>query len=109
MNQISNLLLKLGIHKTCLGFRYLVYILELCLEDEDHLLRVSHLYGITGTKFHSTAANVESCIRTAVSACWNRGNRNFLMEIAPYELTGKPSSSEFLDILYGYLTSQERE
>lgn len=107
MNAVSDLLLKLGIHKTCKGFRYLVFILQLCLEDEDYLLHITSLYEATGKKFNTAADNIESCIRTAIANCWKRGNRRYLIQITRYNLERQPSAGEFLDILYCHLKSQE--
>lgn len=105
MRTASELLLKLGIHRTCLGYRYLSFILQLCLENEDYLLRITSLYEETGKRFNTAPVNVESCIRNAITVCWDRGNKNYLNEIAFYDLERKPSNSEFLDILYCHLTA----
>lgn len=107
MKNISDLLLKLGIHRTCLGYRYLHYILQLCMENEDYLLRVTSLYEAASKKFNTSPTNIESCIRNAITRCWIRGNKKYLIEIAFYDLEVKPSNSEFLDILYCYLSSSE--
>lgn len=107
-NQISHLLLTLGIHSTCKGFHYLHYALTLCLENEDYLLFVhKKLYAAISEKYHSSRDSVDHCIRTAVTNCWNSGNREFLCEIAHYQLPAKPSNGEFIDILYHYLKSQD--
>lgn len=107
MDAITNLLLKLGLHNTYLGFRYLYRILALCLEDENNLLCITRLYEIVGKEYNTAANNIESCVRTAIAACWIRGNQKYLKEIAMYDLKLRPTASEFLDILYFHLKSQE--
>ena len=104
---ISDLLSKLGIHRTCLGYRYINYILQLCLENEDYLLRITSLYESAGRRFRTSPDNIEGCIRNAITVCWNRGNRKYLKEIALYDLGQKPTVSEFLDILYCHLHSPD--
>ena len=106
--KITKLLLSLGIRSTYQGFQYLCYGLELCLESEDYLLSVyKNLYVDIGVKFHTNRNNIERCIRTVVSYCWERGNRELLMELAGYELKDKPTNGEFIDILYQYLVLSE--
>ena len=74
--KISNLLLSLGIPSTRLGHHYLCYALELCLRDEDYLLAVYKLlYVDVARHFNTTRDNVEHCMRTAVSCCWDRGKQ----------------------------------
>lgn len=103
---ISNLLLSLGIPSTRRGHRYLYRALELCLENEDYLLSVyKTLYVDVAEHFGESRANVEHCMRAAVSHCWNNGNRELLQQIAKYPLDSKPRTGEFLDILYHHLIS----
>ena len=103
--KISHLLLSLGIPSTRLGHHYLCYALELCLKDEDYLLAVYKLlYVDVARHFNTTRDNVEHCMRTAVSCFWDRGNKDLLSNIAAYPLIEKPTTGEFLDILYHYLS-----
>ena len=105
---ISEVLLKRGIHSTYLGFRYLVYALQLCLQDEDYLPNVhKRLYPAVAECFHVSRESVEHCIRTAVAHCYYQGNSEFLHQIAKYPLKHRPSNGEFLDILYHYLLPRE--
>lgn len=103
-DSITKPLLQLGIRSTYYGFRYLRYALELCLQDEHYLTSVyKTLYSEVAEKFGTSCYNVEHCIRTVISYCWDRGNRNFLITIAGYQLSERPTNSEFIDILYHYL------
>lgn len=105
---ISNLLLKLSIRSTFRGHYYLAYAVELRLENEDYHLqnRCKDMYADIGTRFGVRPENVHRCIRTAVSHCWDYGNRAFLIEITPYPLNQKPGDGEFVDILYNYLNNK---
>ena len=108
MNKSRALLLKLGIRSTLKGFHFLLYALKLCLSDGEYLLSVyKTLYVDVAAYFNTSRDNVEHCIRTAISNCWYRGNREFLISITGYELKQKPANGEFIDILYNYL-NQER-
>ena len=104
MEKINNLILSLGIHATHLGYRYLNYGLSLTLENEDNLLMITKsLYPQIAAHLHTTTSCVERNLRTVISNCWERGTRRRLPQISTYPLTERPSTSEFLDILYWYL------
>ena len=104
ISQIQHLLLCLGIPSTYLGFRYLSHAVSICLENEDYLTSVyKALYIDVAKYFETSRQNVEHCIRTAVNRCWYHGNRELLIQIARYPLIGKPTNSEFIDILYHHL------
>lgn len=101
--QIANLLLSLGIHKTALGFHYIKKALLLCLQDEDYMLCYTHLFREVAAYFDTTADNVDHCIRTVVAKCYNHGNPKLLEKIAGYTVEKRPPNSEFIEILFHYL------
>lgn len=105
MQKTRQLLHDLGIHTTILGFHYLDYGLTLCQQNERYLLSVyTCLYADIARHYDVSPGSVEHCIRTAVATCWNAGNRQLLLKLAGYELSGRPTSSEFIAILYEYLS-----
>ena len=105
-NKITDLILRLGIPSTRQGYRYLCRALELCLENEDYLLSVYKTLYVDVAKYYSDSRdNVEHSMRTAINHCWNYGNRELLIKITKYPLTKRPTTGEFLDILYHHLTS----
>lgn len=104
MNNIYELPLSLGIHGTYKGYRYLIYALELSLEDEDRLLFVTkNLYPIIAERYHTTIECVDRNLRTVIAHCWKSKNRALLEQISSYPLKDCPTVTEFLDILYWHL------
>ena len=104
MDKARVLLLRLGIRSTIRGFHFLLYALQLCLLNEEYLLSVyKTLYADVAAYFNTSRDNVDHCIRTAISNCWYKGNRELLISMAGYELKQKPANGEFIDILYNYL------
>ena len=98
------LLLKLGIRSTLKGVPFLLYALHLSMANTAYLLSIyKHLYIHVAQHFSPSRDNVEHCIRTAISTCWYKGNRELLISITGYELKQKPANGEFIDILYNYL------
>lgn len=109
MEEINNLIFRLGIRSTYKGFYYLQYALYLCMHDERYLLSVyKSLYIDVAKKYNTSRDNVEHCIRTVISSCWYKGNRTFLVQIAGYPMTQKPANGEFIDILYHYLKLEKK-
>ncbi|RGU91715.1 hypothetical protein DWW31_14000 [Clostridium sp. AF15-17LB] len=107
MQKIRILLLKLGIRSNLKGFHFLLYALQLCLESEDYLLSVyKTLYVDVAEHFGTSRDNVAHCMRTAISSCWNKGNRKLLHQLAGYELAQRPANGEFIDILYNCLLQE---
>lgn len=108
MKKTKKTLFRLGIRSTLHGFRYLCYALELCKQNEDYLLAVyKRLYADVAEHFGVSRDSVEHCLRTIVDNCWNRGNRQLLIEMSGCDILSKPTAGEFIDILYHYLNSEE--
>lgn len=106
MEEIQCLVRSLGIGATYRGYRYLVYAVMLCLEDEDYLLGISKLlYPRIAEEYQTSVSSVERDLRTVINVCWERGNKELLKQISLYPLFSKPTTGEFLDILSGYLKS----
>lgn len=104
MEKIKQLVFSLGIRSTYQGFHYLCYALTLCMQNEDYLLSVyKHLYTDIALHFNVSRDSVDHCLRTVVSVCWDKGNREFLNKLSGYCLTQRPTNGEFIDILYHYL------
>lgn len=108
MDKTRALLLRLGIRSTLKGFHFLLYGLKLCFTSEDYLLSVyKTLYVDIADYFGTSRDNVEHCIRTAISSCWYKGNRELLNEIAGFHLKQRPANGESIDILYNHLCQEE--
>ena len=109
MRDIQKLVRSLGIGGNYQGYRYLLYALSLCLQNEDYLLSVSKLlYPEIAHTYQTSASSVERNLRTVVSVCWERGNRPLLESISLCPLSSKPTIGEFLDILTEYLQKINR-
>jgi len=100
--EIEKLIRSLGIGATYRGYRYLIYAVNLCLQDETYLLSVSKLlYPQIAQTYCTTSCSVERDIRTVIKVCWERGGKLPLEKLALHPLDNKPTSSEFIDILVG--------
>lgn len=103
MGNLSQLIHRLGINATYRGYHYLYKAVLLALSDEDYLLSITKkMYLDIAAYYGIPVSNVERNLRTVITICWERGNREFLTEIASYPLTFRPSAGEFIDILVAY-------
>lgn len=97
---ISQALLTLGIPAHLLGYDYLVYALDLTLEDRTLVRHMTGgLYPSVARQFNSTASRVERAIRHAIETAWLRGGVDaqidyFRSSIDP--MKGKPTNTEFI-------------
>lgn len=103
MDSCEEILIKLGILPNLVGYKYLVYSVELLMEDATRIQYVTKDLYPAVARYHGTNwFSVEHAIRTAITICWKRGNRQLLNRISSYVLHTKPTASEFIAILYEY-------
>ncbi len=93
MENLSQLIHRLGINATYRGYHYLYRAVLLALSDEDYLLSITKkMYLDIAAYYGIPVSNVKRNLRTVITICWERGNREFLTEIASYPLTFRPSA-----------------
>lgn len=104
MNRTELLLHRLGFRRTYKGFRYLCHAIELALEDDTYLTRLTKgLYPAVARQCGASGPAVERSLRTMIEVFWVRGNLVFFQEIVCYPLQDKPYTGEFIAILVCYL------
>ena len=103
MNRTDKLLVRLGILPNLIGYKYLRYGFALLKDDPERIQYVTKdLYPAIAHYYGTSWVSVEHAIRTAVTVCWERGNKELLVEMAGYSLKSKPTVSEFMAIIIGY-------
>lgn len=99
------LLSRLGLTANYTGFYHASYAVALAFRDPSRLLFVTKcLYPDVATQFSTKPKCVERNIRTVAALAWER-NPSLLCEMAEFQLSKKPSNTEFLAILTTYLSS----
>ena len=74
---VADFLTEIGVPKNIKGYEYLSYTLYLIIKDDKKSFMITReVYPIVATKYHTTSANVERCIRTAVQNTFVKGNNN---------------------------------
>lgn len=102
--QIIETLAKIGIKANLLGFKYIQDALELILEDEQYLHKITALYYAIGKKNHVGYASAERNIRTAFNtACWKKEFQDF------FEQTDDYTNGNLLGIMYWKLKCETGE
>lgn len=102
MEDLKELLRRMGINSLYRGQKVALRSVELVLEDENRLLDVvNRIHEVVGAEQEKSWTAVERQLRTTVSVAW-RTNPQLLENIAGYPLTKQPTASEFIEILYNY-------
>lgn len=108
----AELLREIGIPGNYVGYKQLLYAVELVTEDEDRVLNVYRdVYLPVGQRCNTSATNVEKNIRTVLQAAWQRGDFTRIRygRIAGYNCPKRPAAGEFLDVVSDYLRSAGRK
>lgn len=97
---IRQILLDLGAPDHLMGHEYVVYAVQLMVEDGMYIHNISFgLYPQVAAKFDTTASRVERAMRNLIDVTWSRGDWEVLHSYfgnTIHEDRGKPTNSEFL-------------
>lgn len=103
-SEIDMLLRHLGADLHYIGYRYTEYALLLMKEDEQCIHSVTKwLYPEIARRYQTTCHAVERNIRTLSLVAW-RSEPCLLQTMAGHALDKRPTSSQFLAILFAYLS-----
>lgn len=106
-SEAENVVRRLGILPTYRGYRYLLEGVSLALEDPERLTFVTKgIYLEIARNHQCTAGGVERSIRTVIDVVWERES-NQLREVIGYPFSDKPSVSELLGSIVGYLSAEK--
>ena len=106
---IYDLLYRLGINASYIGFYYTARAVYLSLLRPERLLMVTKwLYPEVAKQYDSTWRRVERDIRTVVKVAWE-SNRPLLEELARHPLNSRPKASQFLTMLVEYFPCRPEE
>lgn len=107
MKTVYRLIRQMGVTSKYTGYYFVADAVKLSMEDSGHPLRITKdVYPPLARKYKSTPNNIEHNILTVVNVCWS-ANKEQMDRIAGYPLSYKPTTSEFVDMLAFYLSSEE--
>lgn len=103
-DEVEKSLTSLHIPKHFDGYRYFTFAIALNIENPERVRYITKdIYPDTAMRFRSTVSRVERAMRTAVRVCWLTGGRETLNQMAGYHLIQRPSNSQFIKIVSGYM------
>lgn len=104
---IQELLLTIGFPQHVYGYNYIMYSLELIIENPEILHHITkELYPEVAKHFNSTPARVERAIRTAIHITWLYGNLALINTIFGNTIRsdkGVPTNTQLLAGLYFFI------
>lgn len=99
-DKVVKALLELGTPDSIKGHRYLVYAIELAIENPDIIEQITKvLYPKVAEKFNTIPSRVERAIRHAIETTWNRSDYDTLTKYfgnTVHPSKGKSTNSEFI-------------
>lgn len=103
----KSVLHELGIGKTYIGYDYILYSIDLIMQNENVLTNVTKiLYIDIAKKFRTSQTCVERDIRKVIEVIWHHAEENSSMIQKIFGdkfLLHKPSNKEFLELIYEYI------
>lgn len=110
-NLLHEMIMSIGIPPNIRGYAFIIYSLELILENPNYMYSVTKgLYIDVAKHFHTRATCVERAIRFAINNAWTYGNIEYINSIFQNCVrVGKdvPTNSVFLARLYYYIINKE--
>jgi len=105
-SDVRNLLLQLEINRSYTGFEYIIYGVELVINDRNCLNYITKsLYLDIAKEYNTSWTQVERNIRTVVNAIWKNGNKELLKMICGGKIIKKPKNKEFFLLISDYIIS----
>ena len=102
--ETSNLLRRLGVNNSYVGFRYTIYGVIRAIANPELLTYISKgLYVEIAARYQTSVGCVERNIRTIINTIWLHGDRNLLNQVFGFELAQKPRNGAFIDALAHYV------
>ena len=102
--ETCNLLRRLGVNNSYVGFRYTVYGVIRAIANPELLIYISKgLYVEISAEYRTSIGCVERNIRTIISTIWLHGDRTLLNQVFGFELEQKPRNGAFIDALSHYV------
>ena len=105
--ETCNLLRRLGVNNSYVGFRYTVYGVIRAIANPELLIYISKgLYVEISAEYRTSIGCVERNIRTISSTIWLQGDRTLLNQVFGFELEQKPRNGAFIDALSHYVVER---
>lgn len=102
--EAANLLRRLGVNNSYVGFRYTAYGIARAALEPDLLTYITKgLYVEIAAHYHTSVECVERNMRTVVKVVWEHGDRELLAEVFGRTLEKKPRNGAFIDALAQYI------
>ena len=101
--QIGDLLRRIGISGKLSGHKHLTESIAQTVHDPNRIRYITKdLYPDLAKLYGSTASKVERAMRTAIKVWWRSGDRKLFEDLIGFELSQRPTNSEFIDLLANY-------
>lgn len=108
MNEIHDLLYRLGVHAGSCSFFHVSYAIWLAIEQPERLQLITKwLYPEVAAQYDTNWRVIERSVRRVVNRAWQT-NPDLLRKIARYRMYHRPTPTEFIALIAAHLGKKER-
>lgn len=105
---VTKFLHKIGMPAHIKGYTYIRTAIIMTCKDTNAITHITkHIYPEIAKQYSTDSPKVERCIRHAILALWNRGNKNMLSEIFYINKDKQPSNSEFIALVADHINMKK--
>lgn len=108
---ISRLMLELGIPAHLRGYQYLRTAISMCVRDMELIGSVTKLlYPDLAKQYMTTDQKIERAIRNAIEVSWERGNSDLFEKLFGYSNSiehSRPTNSEYIAAVADYIRLEQ--
>lgn len=105
---IERVIRKLGFRYSHDGTDFLVESVLICVREPDALNAVTkRVYPVVAKQAGKKWKAVERNMRTAMESFWKFGNREYLNQLAGFDLRVQPTVGEVINYITGYFLAEE--
>lgn len=95
----KEILLKLGCKPNCMGYRYLIDLIEMALKGDRILPLTGEGYRLLAEKYGKSVGCIEKNIQNCINSAWVHGDNDLLYSFFGETISenkGKPTNKHFI-------------
>jgi two-component system response regulator (stage 0 sporulation protein A) len=100
LSETTRIIHQIGVPAHIKGYQYLRDAILMAVEDVSLLSSVARqIYPVIAKKNNTIPSSVERAIRRAIEFSWEHGNKEIFKSVFGYNISHKPTNSEFIALL----------
>ncbi len=106
--EVINLLKKIGLLKTYIGYTYFEYVLNIMLEKSENIYKnMNDIYHTVASHFNTSSGSVEKAMRSCIKSSLSKSDGFYAKMLFGHDADNYPSTSTFLQVCIKTLKEQK--